>query len=841
MMLTMFLDILNLDLNNSLQTSRVEASELGGFSPSSVDIQLSNNRWKTSGGKNYPLATGRQLVYDVFDDGGGKKTGGLELRDFGRGRQNYFTFEGWSAIIGHMHHRKGNQTTHIVLKNKKNGQEKIYNTYQREWHASKDVEWNRLTNSPTSIRNACAEHIRNTDMAVCNMWYEHVGFKAFIPMDELFPEGVEDGTEWEMYLVKRVGNNILHEGLRVPFQINDFKYREGKISFSSGIDATNLTMIGNRTLRRPGKGKSVAQGTYFRQGQVYKKVDYDQSGTAVWYGVVSPHDGNQTRWTSSPQWRFGGNIATLKYTADTGTCPDGTIKKPGVECDVIVTIYHKDKETSEELLKEQFKLKEGTKYHYVPKPDGYFKKGDEEYYASPAVQEYTGKATKNLTFTFTYSRELIPPTDGEQPGATPGSSGGDVNWRLYKPDTDGISKMKAENSMVITRTHYAIEEDSIKNTTIGRSFVKETEGPHVVTGIDADVEKGGVIKYKFEYVYTDYYKNVCTGYNSEGRCTGYKEVPDWSKKVKYEDEHTLSVDHKRGEFFDLGVSGTMVNESIGWSKDTETEVTNNQRERLTVPSTGREKVTKTQVAIPIMESPYKYSNDFREGFHHVEKEQVDRFYWVKEVDNNLKNKYRNRTSRNYQDYAIPVEIDTSRISSSGGEYTVPVVSRDDFYTTRGTGFVFSVPRGATIGEVNTTVQSEYRAYTGANYRDSVVGLSNLEKSMYYMPIDGNAEMKEKTKYTHPLIMGRMGLNDVTVKHDVNVSFQHYLVGNVFDETWVVEQNDPIVDVTEYPHSVTISQEDGRRIKNLQRTDYIHSFRSTDGVDFYDTIKGILGF
>lgn len=853
MLMTMILDVISPYSTILPQPNSVEASGLNN--PFWYDEDMWNKR-NTEGGKNYVFNSGRRLTYDIYQGGDGRIPPGIENRsDFQNRTQPYLTFEGWAANVGHAHHTAYNQRTHIVAKNPNTGKEYMFNTTPRPGDATKDVEFNKRKSTATTIYKPCPTTSRNQEPSDCNMWYPNVGFKAFVPLETLFPEDeLYDGMKWELYLTKKVENNVVTDGIRMPVTPNDMRWKDGRLSFTSGIDSSLLTMTSRQVLRYNDKRHMEVnqtlptnqqfRNTYFVSGSVYRMQADNQTGTAIWYGVASHHDAGKTRWNASIYWRFGGDIATLTYHADNAKCPDGSVIKEGELCDINVTIYHKDVDTGQELGKETFKIKEGTKYRYTAKEKGYFKKGELDYFPTPAIQVKEGVAKReNITHTFNYRAELeeLPPIHE----GTPPSIGGDVLWRLYKPDVTGASRIRSANNLRITGSHYAIREGSIKWTTrYSRSGIsKVTESPHTIENVNADAERNGSVMFQLEYFYTNYSKSVCTGTDSEGNCTGYKQVPDWDRGELFVGTETLAINHVRGDKFEqMGSTGFTIETEIGRSKSVGSSV-NIQKERLVLPDDGTKIDTSTQVAIPIMKEPYKYDNDFREKFYHIDKNSVNRFLWVDEMDRNFVGKYDNPYyGEADKEFAIPVEIDEGNVQQEGSKYIIPVISTDAFYTTRNTGFVFSAPRNVTGSALESLAGNEYKAFTGANYRDKLISVTEAQKSSYYMPIEANFsknKMLAGVPYTQVLQMGRMGLNDITVKHDRTIMFQRYLVGSVFDDTWVVEQHDPTVNIIDYPYSVKITQEDGSKIKEMERKDYIHSYRSSDGIDFYDVLRGIL--
>lgn len=452
-------------------------------------------------------------------------------------------------------------------------------------------------------------------------------------------------------------------------------------------------------------------------------------------------------------------------------------------------------------------------------------------------------------------------------GSTPGKTDGEVKWRLYKPNTTANSAAKVENQLkkgVVKHFEERPGSELWTTTAPGVTPAVKT-GPSIYENVNADGIKGVSVKYRHEYKYTNDYKETfsqvdtstrtsweeCSREDKDGDCIRWRTVysswsswspgsknsqskeADWSKEVHHKHDESLNADHKRGEQENLGESVTNVKYVVGRSKVVRGTAAV-QEERFQMNARARE-TRDTQGSIQFAEHPFQYSVDFAgEAWHHIDKQG---HYYATDLDKNIRSKYVNNTGFSSKPYAIPVKV--GNVQGGGGSYTVPIVSTDDFYTTRATGFVFSVTGGS--GSPESVAASEYKSFTGANYRDSVVNAPEQYKTSYYMPIDANGGMKINTSYTHEVKIGKMGLSDMTFQFDKTFSFNNYLIGSVFDkDVWIVQQHDPVVDVS-YPYKVKITQEQGQKIKEASknRTMLLHGMRVTDGLDFYDKISGIV--
>lgn len=471
-------------------------------------------------------------------------------------------------------------------------------------------------------------------------------------------------------------------------------------------------------------------------------------------------------------------------------------------------------------------------------------------------------------------------------GSTEHIVDGEIAWWLYKPSDQSVSMAKAKNGLQLGAVkHFEEKPNSRKWWTRGNGIfpAMKTE-PSTYENVYADGLKGNSISYEFEYQYTNHFQEtftatqtmVCTGgwsepkYDKDGnetrpaRCLGKEWLPkltdpdpandfpgvgwssggrnaDWSQIQHPHEKYTLSSEHKRGEEEDVRDNAMDIKLQVGKSAEVKNNVKGSDtifNEYLKMNANTRED-RDTQGTLEIAEHPLDYSLDYgyfeSPEFYNV---QPFGYYFVPEVDPNIKYEYQNPTEYSYNPYAIAVKFEEPQ--SWGNGFRVPIRSVDDFYTTYATGFLFSV-NGRT-GDPEAVAAQEYQGFTGANYRDRVVQAPDKYKSSYYMPIDGNGIMKPNTNYTNKTRIGKIGLSDYTVEYEKNYTFKHYLLGSVFDDTWIAEQHNPLVKV-QYPHSVTITLEDGIKIKEAakDRTMLLHGFRVTDGKDFYDTVRSIIGF
>ncbi|MEH6988377.1 PKD domain-containing protein [Cytobacillus firmus] len=293
------------------------------YSPFDVPSTVRSGWNKTPGGKHYKENTGRMLIYDVYYNkyiSGGQR---IVNKNFnGTGTQPYLEFRGWSVIFGHKRHLSSNNETYIAAQKVAGsgaGTIKVFRAQTRGLNATEDLEYN---NQGSGIYNECSASTTNTPNYDCNMRYESVGFDAYLPLNELFPDDSKDSV-WSLYLIKKVDSHIVYTPLIVPFDFSNRDFKYGSISLSSGQNTNKLTMNTDEVLRRskPREAAAVVRDElgsdrYFTNNTTYTRVDSEESQTAVWYGVKSPKDSNKTKWAATSYWRFSGDQARISYITE---------------------------------------------------------------------------------------------------------------------------------------------------------------------------------------------------------------------------------------------------------------------------------------------------------------------------------------------------------------------------------------------------------------------------------------------------------------------------------------------------------------------------------------------
>lgn len=327
-----------------------------GSSPYDVSSSVRSGWDSVYGGKMFNEYSGKMLIYDIYSSKIISTGYNVQNKNFGNGTQPYVAFSGWAVLFGHKDHTSTNNDTYIVAKKVSGtsgiGTEKVYGTVTRGLSATEDLEYN---NQGSGLYNECASSVTNVPNDTCNMRYDSVGFDAYLPLNELFPNS-EENASWNLFLVKQVDSKLVYTPLILPFSFDNRSFNGGELTLSSGLSANTLTMNTSGVLRRdyPRESASSVIGDlgsdrYFTESKAYTRVDAEETKTAIWYGVKSPHDGNRTKWAATAYWVFSGSQASIKYTPPPDTDPPTHI--------------------SHEML--NYRYKNGNDYWYQPDDQAY--------------------------------------------------------------------------------------------------------------------------------------------------------------------------------------------------------------------------------------------------------------------------------------------------------------------------------------------------------------------------------------------------------------------------------------------------------------------------------------
>lgn len=333
-----------------------DTAEAASYSP--YDVNKSSIESKAiKGGKNQEWESAKKLTYDVYEEKDGKNGWSVKEKDFGNGKKKYLTFEGWSALIGFTHHSSTNQDTYIYLTNGDTEETKMYKAEQLGYDATKDMEYNRQSDDPDTIYNLAPKGTYNVNNSKYNLLYRDVGFRAYIPLEEMFGGAVDQ--DWSVQIVKQVGSRYVYDDLYLPFQFDNLPFQNGELQLTSGVDADNLRMLGTYVIRRDYARQSGVSGWnqgYFGNNRLYTAIKSDQKSTALWYAVKAPEDNYATRWAASSYWMSSGERAILKYAVDYDT----------------LTIKHVDADSGKVLKKDTQTIALSDTYHIAPENKGTF-------------------------------------------------------------------------------------------------------------------------------------------------------------------------------------------------------------------------------------------------------------------------------------------------------------------------------------------------------------------------------------------------------------------------------------------------------------------------------------
>lgn len=807
------------------------------YSP--YDVKMSDVNKRTKGDRSATFESGKKLVYDVYMQRDGKEGWSIKRRDFGKGSRQYLTFTGWSAVIGHRHHTENNQDTYIWLKNIRTGEDKFYKAEQLNFNASKDMEFNRQSQTG-DIWNPCANSARNQNNATCNMYYEHVGFRAHVPLDELFKDG-ENNSDWQLRIVKRVGSTVLYDELRLPFEFENLSWGNGEISLSSGINAQQLRMIGNGVIRRIEPRGTTNSGNYFDYNRFYQRVNQDQKSTVVWYGVSSPHDSGRTRWAASSYWAFGGTIATLSYQVTKKVCPDGSIVNINQRCTVDVTITHKDYATGKILMQTKVKSTVGNSYSYAPEKAGFFKDSNgNPFVASPEGQKYEGTTpNNNMNFTFTYKVSLPNPSSIEElDGATEGKAQGEVSWRLQKIKENNPSETLLVNSATVAGLHFDVQ--NVENRIYSANVFNNVEDEPFSTKLQPlDVKKRDVL-FSFSYEYTNHFRRNYTCTDQQGQhCFEwiYKDsTPVWDKEYKksFQWEETFNLDYPYNETYNLEF-GTDHRFLIGQTVEVGSKGEKESYYESLKLNDQRMITLLTQSWLPIFDKPIEYKSDFGEPFpYNIDEDFM--FLYPVDLDESIQKKYQNKTAYAYTEYAIPLELIEIQ-EGEANQYKAYFGAKDDFFILDKTGFQFSVPRKSSKEDIKKQAKLEYESITKSKFSNE--NITTFDGQRYYLPVDPKSFLNRERQYKNHYVLGKLTLNDLTLDFGKEFAFQKYLLGSVYDDVYVNEQPESTLNVS-YTHAVEIKDSQKNLILELvqDQPQLLHSFRTSDG-DLYERLSNII--
>ena len=421
------------DVNSDIK-KRFEKGNMSGFVKGD---KYPRTKEKGSKIQIYNPSLGNKLAYDVFT---GKTNNRYKqgLRKEKHNGEDFLVFDGWAVNEGYYHHGRHNQVTYIGVENTNTGERKIYKAQMTNLDASRDIHWYfgpKDKICPNSGKNA---HMKYS--SECNMKYRWVGFRAYIPLEDLFPNTKQGSSnEWRLWIIKGVkgygytpsqtisGARYLYAPLIIPFDTEKIPWtwngKNANVVVTSGTETRTMTMTTQRVFRRTEPHPSNKPlGKYFKEHKRYPwVVQHEDSSVTPWHGVRSSEDGGRTRYATSTYWQFGGQKAVIKLE----------------QLEYDVTVKHLDKLTGEVLLDEGKKVYKRGKRTFKPKEKGYFVT-PEGYPYVPLDKEKEVNINKNdIEVEFHYKASIPDPSRiVEQSGGqnTHGHAVGQAEWKLAKDD-----------------------------------------------------------------------------------------------------------------------------------------------------------------------------------------------------------------------------------------------------------------------------------------------------------------------------------------------------------------------------------------------------------------------
>ncbi|PGT89929.1 cell envelope integrity protein TolA [Bacillus thuringiensis] len=309
---------------------------LAGFSPYDFPnpsgwnaIKGDNDQFNPEGGNN--------ISYNVYTENTGGKDGlrvGTD-RFSGHSTQRYLTFDGFAIQKGYSNQYPSNQRTYIGVVDA-NGNEKYYSTDVLEGtDATRDFTYGYNTQyQPRQCRDDEYNKWSDSD---CTMNYKGAGFKAHIPLDDLFGDVKPNDApkSWKIKIYHMVKGNggsgsphYVWNWVKTPLNKQDlgkytsFNEATGMIDFASGRGSNKAQANTPDHIRRTAPASTSgdcpvgSDCRYFKMGVDYPILDVDQNRTVVWYKYGrqwnEPHDA----WGQSQYFQVTGNPATITFHPD---------------------------------------------------------------------------------------------------------------------------------------------------------------------------------------------------------------------------------------------------------------------------------------------------------------------------------------------------------------------------------------------------------------------------------------------------------------------------------------------------------------------------------------------
>lgn len=318
----------------------VQSAGLNWYSP--FDVPTNWNLIKGDASQFNPEG-GHNISYNIYAEKKNNRPGiEIEKRKLGNAMsQRYLTFEGFAIQKGYNNEYPDNNRTYFIMENTKTGESKTYAADVLEnSDATRDFTWSYGTSRQP--RQCYDNEFNKWSDDDCTMTYKGVGFKAYIPLDDLFGNAKmnDEPSSWKMKIVHGVfgnrgkgGSQYVWTWVTTPINMLDLgKYtsREGAtgmLDFASGRGRNSATPnTGDHIRRDSPAGEAVCSRDsncrYFKTGVDYPILDSDQSRTVIWYKYGARAGEGQDAWGQSQYFHVTGETAMLTFKPDKNAIPD---------------------------------------------------------------------------------------------------------------------------------------------------------------------------------------------------------------------------------------------------------------------------------------------------------------------------------------------------------------------------------------------------------------------------------------------------------------------------------------------------------------------------------------
>ncbi|MEK4031314.1 hypothetical protein MKZ02_22685 [Pseudobacillus sp. FSL P4-0506] len=476
-----------------------------------------------------------------------------------------------------------------------------------------------------------------------------------------------------------------------------------------------------------------------------------------------------------------------------------------------------------------------------------------------------------------------PPDTGEQGGA--GSAKGKAFWELRRSNTNEESQVYIESRFTINGDHYATRNASHSVQFAGRTI--QQVGAIQSTAPGRSV-KGSNLNYTFQYEYTNWpigWECSQSGVDEEGNSTclswTFNSNPDWSRAQTFRLSGSIPINHKQGETIkDNSIEGILTQKWIvgkedNWNPNKSTKDYYEQWKKSSDSKVKSQYNLKTQTTLPITPGSLIYDVDLpsgehlKSGFQTLKKEKSNGFFFPQDIDDSLKNDYKNRSKYSSYTYAFPLQQSVLKDKGTSGNKRIFEYGyvTDLFFMSKYTGFAVGTPyaqkvkqnfvNGTPIPSYNSLMQEgkqklsdSFESATGEKFVDEVLYTKSANEmdrlQRYAIPVSPTSPLKPKQNYKNHIVLENMGLSDLIFEYDQSFKFEHYLFGSGTDEAWIIEQPESRIKLdhlkSDAIHTIEIKDKDKKQMYNLSYNrpkEKLHKFRVTDR-DITTKIEVIVG-